>query len=142
MKRLNKTAAELAAAFELRGGTDITGFSLLGHALEVANHRRSGCASILTKSPSPAAPSAMPSSGSSPAARSITGLITVEQVRFDPAIAEHNQMLLFDAQTSGGLLLAVPSAKIAAFLAQAARVEQPAWLIGEAVAGAGIEVVS
>ena len=36
MKRLNKTASELGLAFGARGGTDITGFSLLGHALEMA----------------------------------------------------------------------------------------------------------
>ena len=36
MKRLNKTASELGLAFGVRGGTDITGFSLLGHALEMA----------------------------------------------------------------------------------------------------------
>jgi selenide,water dikinase len=36
MKRLNKVASEVALEFNLRGGTDITGFSLLGHALEVA----------------------------------------------------------------------------------------------------------
>ena len=35
MKRLNKEASELALEFGLRGGTDITGFSLLGHGLEM-----------------------------------------------------------------------------------------------------------
>ena len=36
MKRLNRGAAELAVEFGLRGGTDITGYSLLGHAAEMA----------------------------------------------------------------------------------------------------------
>ena len=36
MKRLNKTAGALAVEFGLRGGTDVTGFSLLGHASEMA----------------------------------------------------------------------------------------------------------
>jgi len=36
MKKLNKVAAELAQEFDLRGGTDVTGFSLLGHACEMA----------------------------------------------------------------------------------------------------------
>src|SRR5215211_4981299 len=36
MKRLNKTACQLAIEFNLRGGTDITGYSLLGHAVEMA----------------------------------------------------------------------------------------------------------
>ena len=37
MKRLNRAAAELAQEFDLRGGTDISGFSLLGHAYEMAH---------------------------------------------------------------------------------------------------------
>ena len=37
MKRLNKTASLLANEFGLRGGTDITGYSLMGHGLEMAH---------------------------------------------------------------------------------------------------------
>ena len=36
MSRLNKTAGQLAVEFNLRGGTDITGFGFLGHGLEMA----------------------------------------------------------------------------------------------------------
>ncbi|HEX9090662.1 MAG TPA: selenide, water dikinase SelD, partial [Anaerolineales bacterium] len=36
MKKLNKSASELAVEFGLQGGTDVTGFSLLGHAFEMA----------------------------------------------------------------------------------------------------------
>ena len=36
MSRLNKTAGQLATEFDLRGGTDITGFGLLGHGMEMA----------------------------------------------------------------------------------------------------------
>ena len=37
MKKLNKVASELAQEFDLHGGTDVTGFSLLGHAYEMAS---------------------------------------------------------------------------------------------------------
>ena len=37
MKRLNRPASQLALEFDLRGGTDITGYSLLGHGMEMAN---------------------------------------------------------------------------------------------------------
>jgi len=50
-------------------------------------------------------------------------------------------MLLFDPQTSGGLLLAVPGSKKEAFLKRAQESGQPAWVIGEVVEGAGIDVV-
>jgi selenide,water dikinase len=49
-------------------------------------------------------------------------------------------MLLFDPQTSGGLLLAVPRSKKQKFLERAQAAGQPAWVIGEAVEGSGMDV--
>jgi selenide,water dikinase len=63
------------------------------------------------------------------------------QVRFAEQIEETDQMLLFDAQTSGGLLLAVPADRLEALLARAAALGQVLWHVGEATAGEGIEVV-
>jgi selenide,water dikinase len=51
-------------------------------------------------------------------------------------------MLLFDAQTSGGLLLAVPADRLPAMLKRAAEISQPLWEIGEVISGSGIEVTS
>ena len=62
------------------------------------------------------------------------------QVHFAPQIDEPSQMLLFDAQTSGGLLLAVPPNRLDSLLKRAAQVGQPLWVVGQAVEGAGIEV--
>ena len=59
-----------------------------------------------------------------------------------PASAESDQMLLFDPQTSGGLLLAVPPGQLEGLLNRAAEVGQPLWVIGEVVEGAGIEVTA
>jgi selenide,water dikinase len=63
-------------------------------------------------------------------------------VTFHPALDEPAQMLLFDAQTSGGLLLAVPREKQDTFLARANEIDQPAWVIGEVGEGEGIEVMN
>ena len=141
MKRLNKTASALAEAFDLRGGTDITGFSLLGHALEVAGHSAVGLRFYFDQIPFTRGAQRYAEEWIFPGGSLDNRSYYSHQVKFAPQIAEHNQMLLFDAQTSGGLLLAVPAAKTAGFLAQAALVEQPVWVVGEAVAGAGIEVV-
>jgi selenide,water dikinase len=50
-------------------------------------------------------------------------------------------MLLFDPQTSGGLLMAVPPHKIDALIERARTLNQPVWVIGEVVEGSGIEVI-
>jgi selenide,water dikinase len=49
-------------------------------------------------------------------------------------------MLLFDPQTSGGLLLGVPADKLAAFESRAREVGQPVWVVGAVHEGSGIEV--
>jgi len=49
-------------------------------------------------------------------------------------------MLLFDPQTSGGLLLGVPQAALPGFLKRAEQAGQPAWVIGEVQSGQGIEI--
>ncbi len=65
-----------------------------------------------------------------------------EQVQFAPDLDEKEQMLMFDPQTSGGLLLSVPAEQLEAFMARAYEVGQPAWAIGEVLHGPGsIEVI-
>jgi selenide, water dikinase len=141
MKRLNKAAAGLAADFGLRGGTDITGFSLLGHAWELAQHSAVGMRFYFDQIPFTRGAQRYAEEWIFPGGSLDNRAYYSDRVHFDPALDEHSSMLLFDAQTSGGLLLAVPAARTADFLAQAARIDQPAWVVGEAVEGAAIEVV-
>jgi selenide,water dikinase len=61
-------------------------------------------------------------------------------VQFAPEIDEPSQMLLFDAQTSGGRLLCVPPEKLPGLLRRAAERGQLLWEVGEVVEGDGIEV--
>ena len=49
-------------------------------------------------------------------------------------------MLLFDPQTSGGLLLSVPDDKVVRFSSQAEEMNFPVWEIGQVIEGSGIEV--
>jgi selenide,water dikinase len=63
------------------------------------------------------------------------------QVEFSKTITEPDQMLLFDPQTSGGLLLGVPTGIFEAFLARAQEMGQAAWVMGSVEAGTGIQVV-
>lgn len=141
MKRLNRDAGALAAKFGLRGGTDVTGFSLLGHGLEMADASGVGLRLEMANIPFISCARKYAALWTFPGGSADNRLYYGPRVRFAEGIAEEEQMLLFDAQTSGGLLLAVPRTKTTAFLKQAEKIGQPAWVIGEVVEGAGIEVI-
>lgn len=140
MKRLNKSASQLALECELSGGTDITGFSLLGHGMEMAN--ASGVALRLDFANIPFTSGARKYAerGIFPGGAFDNKKHFESQVNFSAAIDEPNQMLMFDPQTSGGLLLGVPQKQIKTFLARAQALGQPAWVIGSVEMGTGIEV--
>jgi selenide,water dikinase len=141
MKRLNKIAAELAAEFDLRGGTDVTGFSLLGHASEIANASAVRLRFFFEQIPFTRGAQGYAQQWIFPGGSIDNRLYYGSQVHFAPEIDEASQMLLFDAQTSGGLLLSVPAEKLPALLQRAAEMDQPLWVVGEVVEGEGIEVI-
>ncbi len=142
MSRLNKAASELAVDFGVRGATDITGFSLLGHAYEMAHTSGVGLKFNFSKIPLISCARKYAESWTFPGGSSDNRLYFEKHVTFDESIDEENRMLLFDAQTSGGLLLSVPPERLDALLARAEEVGQPLWHVGEVVAGDGIEVAA
>jgi selenide,water dikinase len=141
MKRLNRGAAELAVEASLRGGTDITGYSLLGHAWEMAAASDVGMRFRYNQIPFLSCARKYAEEWTFPGGASDNRLFFGEHVRFASGLDEASQMLLFDPQTSGGLLLAVPPRKLDDLLKRAAQAGQELWEIGEALEGAGIEVV-
>ena len=140
MKRLNKAASELAVEFGVRGGTDVTGFSLLGHALEVAQASGVGLHLDFERIPFVKNAHRYAAEFIFPGGAYDNRLYFGPQVTFAPEIDEPSQLLLFDPQTSGGLLLSVPADRLEALLQRADELSQPAWVIGEVVDGQGIQV--
>jgi selenide,water dikinase len=140
MSRLNKTAGQLALEFDLRGGTDITGFGFLGHGLEMA--QASGVMLSIQNSQIPLLSGARryAEQGIFPGGAFDNKAHVGGSAKFDEKIGEPAEMLLFDPQTSGGLLLGVPREKLEAFQKRAGELNQPAWVVGEVCAGQGIEV--
>jgi selenide,water dikinase len=141
MTRLNKDAAELAGEFGVRGATDITGFSLLGHAWEMASASKIRLRFEWESIPFVGGARRYAADFIFPGGASDNRLYFQEHVQINPKLTEEEVMLLFDPQTSGGLLLSVPAAKLEGLTSRAAEVGQPLWVIGEAVEGQGIEVV-
>jgi selenide,water dikinase len=119
----------------------VTGFSLLGHATEMAQASGVGLQFFIEKLPFVACARKYAEMGIFPGGAYDNLLHFGPQIRFTPDISEETRMLLFDPQTSGGLLLAVPRRKLAGFLRRAEEVRQPVWVIGKAVEGSGIDVV-
>lgn len=140
MSRLNKTASELALDFGVHGATDITGFSLLGHAYEMADTSGVGLRFNFSQIPFISCARKFAESWTFPGGSSDNRLFFEKYVSFDESIDEENRMLLFDAQTSGGLLLSVPREHLDAMLARAEGIGLPLWHVGEVVTGEGIEV--
>lgn len=108
--RLNANAAEVAVRYGIRGGTDITGFGLIGHLHEMA--KAAGLSARLHADWIPLLPGVadLVADGYAPDGTRRTLANALAQGWFDPGQTnEVTQLLMADAQTSGGLLLAVPS---------------------------------
>ena len=140
MKRLNKTASKLAIKFDLRGGTDVTGFSLLGHGLEMAGASNVGLNIKYEKIPFISGARSYAEKGIFPGGAFDNKSYFEVNTKFGKDIDEPAQMLLFDPQTSGGLLLGVPGEKLDSFATRARELDQPIWVIGEVTPGTGIEI--
>lgn len=135
MLRLNRHAAHLARAHAVHAMTDVTGFSLLGHAAEMA--QRSGATLVIEADTVPllaearrfAAEGAVTSGG----ARNVEQL--GESVRLDPGVDAVLAHLLYDPQTSGGLLMAVAEDEAERLRRAVEERDGGCWIIGTVEAG-------
>eukprot|EP00435_Cladocopium_sp_Y103_P068433 s689_g31.t1 len=117
--RLNRNAAKLMCRFGANGATDITGFGLLGHANNLAAVQKAEVSIEIRKMPI------------------IRGLLALESC----VDANYQLSKGFSAETSGGLLVALPSLPSAQDFVAALQSpefdgpEAEAWIVGEVVAG-------
>jgi len=107
MTTLNRAASEAMVAVDAHGATDVTGFGLLGHLAEIV--RASGVAATVRARQVPLiegtrelAERGLIPGGSRRNLEAVTPLL-----RWAPTLADLDRLLLADAQTSGGLLIAV-----------------------------------
>lgn len=141
MKRLNRDACKSARLARVRGATDITGYSLLGHGMEMAEASHVGFR--LEYQQIPLLQNALPYAMKYifPGGASDNRLHFEPRVNWKAELEDWQKMLLFDPQTSGGLLVSVPADCEAAWQQEAQLLDQPVWRIGKVVTGSGITVV-
>ena len=116
MTRLNRSAARAADAFPISASTDVTGYGLLGHLREMLG---SGVSAEVSASAVPVLPGArrLAAAGIAPdgSRRNLAASRSVLEIA--PGVSETDLLLLADAQTSGGLLFAVPASSASALVA-------------------------
>ena len=107
MRTLNKTACEILLRYPVHGCTDITGFGLLGHARELA--KGSGVTAVLDYSRVELLPGALEyaAQGAIPGGLKNNREFVSCAVEMEEEIPAEVESLLYDPQTSGGLLISV-----------------------------------
>ncbi len=140
MQTLNKSAAHLAVKFGAKAATDITGFSLLGHGWEMVS--ASGTGMVLFHDQIPIFNQAMPLAKGwcFPGGSFDNAEYFGSHVEFDVSLKQEDELLLFDPQTSGGLLFALPQEAAALCESEALKDGIPIWRIGEVTDTGKIEV--
>lgn len=137
MQRLNRDASRLAVQFQAHAMTDITGFSLIGHAQEMAH--LSSMDFVLYHSTLHWLPGAREygEKGFFAGGMMNNRLYFESLVDFHPSFSDVEQDLLFDPQTSGGLLIAVAPERAEYLCDAIQQAGDEATIIGETRPGTG-----
>ena len=130
MRVLNRAASEVLVAAGVRAATDVTGFGLLGHGLEMA--RGSGTRFAFEAAALPPLPGALElalagveTDGAAHNRRFVAAELTV-----DPMVSAERVTLAHDPQTSGGLLAAIAPERLTEVEARLSAAGVPHWRIG------------
>jgi len=134
MATLNKNAAETLASFSPNAVTDITGFGLLGHAFEMASGSNVSLQIHYPDVPISSRAIELATENIFPGGAWSNHKWLEPNVIYDDNLVKHEQGLLCDAITSGGLLISMPKVDAEKYVEQL-KVTQtiPAKIIGEVI---------
>jgi selenide,water dikinase len=133
MCALNRAASEAALQFDVHSATDITGFGLLGHAREMAAGSKVSLVIDSTKIEFLTEAVEYSRSGFLPGGLKRNVDFIGGCVEFASRVPEEVRNLLFDPQTSGGLLFSVAAQDAPKLLAALRALTTPAQEVGEVV---------
>jgi selenide,water dikinase len=145
MLTLNKVAKDAALAAGARAATDVTGFGLLGHLHHLASASGLSARIRLRDVPAFGFIRRLAEAGLVPAGSRKNLAYVAPHTHFGDGVAAADRLILADAQTSGGLLIAVPPDRESSLIRELERNEAPARaVIGELLAGepGSIEVLA
>lgn len=131
MATLNKDAAETMENYTVNACTDITGFGLLGHTLEVVKGSNVGV--TIQKDSVPVLPTAreLAEKGVIPGGTKKNHKWLSDSIEYSETIDEIDQLILCDAVTSGGLLISLPAEEADAFQKELKQKNVTSAIIGE-----------
>jgi len=130
MRELNRAASEVLVAHGICGATDVTGFGLLGHGLEMA--RASGVRLVFDAAALPAIDGALDAAraGVKTGGAAHNRRFTAADLKVSPGVPPELVALAHDPQTSGGLLAAIPPGDVATVIADLAAAGVTGWQVG------------
>lgn len=111
MATLNKTAAEVMEKYTVNACTDVTGFGLLGHTMEIAKGGNVGVTVINRDVPVLKRAKELAEQNVIPGGTRKNRQWLADDIDYADNISEIDQLILCDAVTSGGLLISVPEAE-------------------------------
>ncbi len=132
---LNRDAAQAMQGVGVRAATDITGYSLLGHAYEMAERSAVGMRFYLDRLPLLSSALKYAEMGTVPGGTSNNRHFMQDKVRWESQVEPAMDAILHDPQTSGGLLMAVPRDRLEHLLAELSSREVAHWVVGEVFEG-------
>ncbi len=130
MRALNAAAAAVLVDHAVTGATDVTGFGLLGHGLEMA--RASGTQFAFDAGSLPALGGALDlaASGIETGGAGHNRRFVADSLDVGPGVPPERVALAHDPQTSGGLLAAIPASRVDAVRADLTAAGVDHWLVG------------
>ncbi|QYR22354.1 selenide, water dikinase SelD [Paenibacillus sp. sptzw28] len=131
MAELNKTAAEIMEPYDVNACTDVTGFGLLGHALEMAKGSGMGIKIIQRDVPLLPRVRELAEKGFVPGGTKNNFAHVQGSISFPDDMDQIDRWILCDAVTSGGLLISVTEAQSEQLLQQLKQAGVEASMIGE-----------
>ncbi|MEE4164552.1 MAG: AIR synthase-related protein, partial [Desulfocapsaceae bacterium] len=129
LTHLNKDAARVMKDFDVHGVTDITGFGLAGHALEMA--KSSGALLQIDVGALPVMDEAlaMYKRGMSTGVNPFNRNLVKDYVRDESTLPPIHKEILYDPQTSGGLLVALPKEQAAELVRLLKQIKTPSAVV-------------